>query len=39
MRLEEEAISTDSDDNAIGDITSVVCKRVGGFPAVEPKQM
>lgn len=25
------------DDNAIGDITSVVCKRVGGFPAVEPK--
>ena len=25
------------DDNAIGDITSVVCKRVGGFPVVEPK--
>lgn len=25
------------DERAIGDITSVVCKRVGGFPAVEPK--
>lgn len=25
------------DDDAIGEITSVVCKRVGGFPAVEPK--
>lgn len=25
------------DDGAIGEITSVVCKRVGGFPAVEPK--
>ena len=25
------------DEKTIGDITSVVCKRVGGFPAVEPK--
>lgn len=25
------------DERAIGDITSVVCKRVGGFPAVEPR--
>jgi UDP-N-acetylglucosamine 3-dehydrogenase len=25
------------DNKKIGDITSVVCKRVGGFPAVEPK--
>lgn len=25
------------DKKAIGDITSVVCKRVGGFPLVEPK--
>lgn len=25
------------DEDKIGDITSVVCKRVGGFPAVEPK--
>lgn len=25
------------DDKEIGKITSVVCKRVGGFPAVEPK--
>lgn len=25
------------DKKAIGDITSIVCKRVGGFPAVEPK--
>lgn len=25
------------DDKKIGEITSVVCKRVGGFPAVEPK--
>lgn len=25
------------DEKAIGDITSVVCKRVGGFPVVEPK--
>lgn len=25
------------DNNKIGDITSVVCKRVGGFPTVEPK--
>ena len=25
------------DGNTIGDIISVVCKRVGGFPAVEPK--
>jgi len=23
--------------NTIGDVTSVICKRVGGFPAVEPK--
>lgn len=25
------------DDNTIGEISSIVCKRVGGFPAVEPK--
>lgn len=25
------------DEKKIGEITSVVCKRVGGFPAVEPK--
>ena len=25
------------DKKAIGEITSIVCKRVGGFPAVEPK--
>lgn len=25
------------DDKKIGNITSIVCKRVGGFPAVEPK--
>lgn len=25
------------DKKAIGDVTSIVCKRVGGFPAVEPK--
>lgn len=25
------------DDNTIGEITSIVCKRVGGFPAIEPK--
>lgn len=25
------------DKNAIGDVSSIVCKRVGGFPAVEPK--
>lgn len=25
------------DKKAIGEVTSVVCKRVGGFPAVEPK--
>lgn len=25
------------DKKSIGDITSIVCKRVGGFPAVEPK--
>lgn len=25
------------DKKIVGDITSVVCKRVGGFPAVEPK--
>jgi predicted dehydrogenase len=25
------------DEGGIGDITSVVCKRVGGFPPVEPK--
>lgn len=25
------------DKHTIGDITSIVCKRVGGFPAVEPK--
>lgn len=25
------------DENIIGDITSVICRRVGGFPAVEPK--
>jgi UDP-N-acetylglucosamine 3-dehydrogenase len=25
------------DDGLVGDITSVVCKRVGGFPAAEPK--
>lgn len=25
------------DEKAIGDITSIVCQRVGGFPAVEPK--
>jgi UDP-N-acetylglucosamine 3-dehydrogenase len=25
------------DKNTIGDITSIICKRVGGFPAVEPK--
>jgi UDP-N-acetylglucosamine 3-dehydrogenase len=25
------------DNNKVGDITSVVCKRVGGFPPVEPK--
>lgn len=25
------------DDNKIGQITSVICKRVGGFPANEPK--
>lgn len=25
------------DEKAIGEVTSVVCKRVGGFPAVEPK--
>lgn len=25
------------DKEAIGDITSIICKRVGGFPAVEPK--
>lgn len=25
------------DKGAIGNITSIVCKRVGGFPAVEPK--
>jgi len=25
------------DKKVIGDITSIVCKRVGGFPAVEPK--
>lgn len=25
------------DEKAIGEVTSVVCKRVGGFPAVEPR--
>lgn len=25
------------DQGVIGDVTSVICKRVGGFPAVEPK--
>ena len=25
------------DKNTIGDVTSIICKRVGGFPAVEPK--
>lgn len=25
------------ENGSIGDITSIVCKRVGGFPAVEPK--
>lgn len=25
------------DDDRVGKVTSVVCKRVGGFPAVEPK--
>ena len=25
------------DDGKVGKVTSVVCKRVGGFPAVEPK--
>lgn len=25
------------DKKAIGDVTSIICKRVGGFPAVEPK--
>lgn len=25
------------DKNAIGEVTSIVCKRVGGFPAVEPR--
>lgn len=25
------------DDGIIGDITSIVCKRVGGFPQIEPK--
>lgn len=25
------------DKNVVGDITSIVCKRVGGFPIVEPK--
>ena len=25
------------DKKSIGDVTSIVCKRVGGFPAIEPK--
>ena len=25
------------DKKSIGDVTSIICKRVGGFPAVEPK--
>lgn len=31
------ALKQQLDKNIIGDITSIVCKRVGGFPQIEPK--